>query len=74
MDVDGSLHYNTMINPAYIDFNEQDFRLNTVKRFTEDFVIDLEEHTRKQFFTPQLLVFFNNFIEEGSFIPNNFLT
>lgn len=36
-----------MINPTYIDFNESEFRMTTVKQFAEDFVIELEEHTRK---------------------------
>lgn len=73
-DVEGSLHYNTLQNPQYVDQEETEFWMSTVKSFVEDILIDLDEHTWMGYLTPENLIFFYNFIEEQAHVPDNLLT
>jgi len=48
--------------------------MKIVKSLVEDIVIDLDEETRHSKINSELLIFFSNFVEPNSHIPNNFLT
>lgn len=74
LDVDGSLHFNTLLNPQYLDQEETEFWMGAVKSFVEDILIDLDEHTWLGLITPETLIFFYNFIEEQAHVPDNLLT
>ncbi len=74
LNQDGSLHFNSYLNPKYINDEERDYRLDIIKSVCEDIIIDLDEKTRKEYLEPDHLVFFFNFTENGAFISNNFLT
>lgn len=73
-DVDGSLHYNSHLHSKFVDFDEKEHRISLVKSLAEDIIIDLDEETRHSKINPDILIFFSNFIEPNSHIPNNFFT